>query len=41
MIFRSNYLQFRKIIEGYCFHTGAKAGDSIDIFLRANPATDI
>src|SRR5665648_1123124 len=29
------------MIEGYCSHTSVKAGDSIDIFLSANPSTEV
>jgi hypothetical protein len=30
-----------ELIEGYCSHTSVRAGDSLDIFLSANPATDV
>lgn len=30
-----------EMIEGYCSRTSARAGEAIDIFLSANPATDV
>lgn len=30
-----------EMIEGYCSHTSARAGETIDVFLSAKPATDV
>jgi hypothetical protein len=30
-----------EMIEGYCSHTSVRAGEAIDIFVSANPATDV
>jgi len=37
-----NSINYRSVmIEGYCSQTSVKAGDSIDIFLSADPPTDV